>query len=168
MEGSPGDMKVTIRRATRADIPAIVHLIADDPLGQWRERDQAPLPEAYYAAFARIDADPRNELVVAEARGEVVGTLQLTFLPYLTYQGGTRAQIEAVRVARRYRSHGLGHHLFMWAIERARQAGCHLVQLTTDARRDDARRFYARQGFVPSHVGMKLDLTQPVGAAATD
>ncbi len=145
-----------------------VHLFADDPLGQRRERDQDPLPDTYYDAFARIDADPRNELVVVEARGEVIGTLQLTLLPYLTYQGGMRAQIEAVRVDRHYRSLGLGSHLFVWGIMRAREAGCHLVQLTTDAARDDARRFYENLGFVPSHIGMKLDLTKPVGAEATD
>ncbi len=167
MEESSDDAGVTIRRATRADIPAIVHLLADDPLGQQRERDQDPIPGAYYDAFERIDADSRNELVVVEAHGEVVGTLQLTLLPSLTYQGGMRAQIEAVRVDRRYRSQGVGHALFVWAIERARQAGCHLVQLTTNASRDDAHRFYTRLGFVASHTGMKLDLTQPVGVTPT-
>ena len=152
---------LTIRRATRGDVPAIVRLLADDPLGQRRERYEEPLPEGYYAAFEAIDNDPHNELVVVEARGEVVGTLQLTLLPYLTYQGGTRAQIEAVRVDRRYRSHGVGQRLFEWAIDRARAAGCHLVQLTTNASRDDAHRFYTRLGFVSSQVGMKLDLTLP-------
>jgi len=168
MEEFIDDAEITIRRATRADIPAIVHLLADDPLGQRREHDQDPLPGAYYDAFERIDGDPRHELVVVEAHGEVIGTLQLTLLPSLTYQGGTRAQIEAVRVDRRYRSQGVGHDLFVWAIERARQAGCHLVQLTTNASRDDAHRFYARLGFVASHIGMKLDVTQPVAVAPTD
>jgi len=162
------DAERTIRRATRSDIPAIVHLLADDPLGQRRKRDQAPLPDAYYDAFERIDGDPRNELVVVEAHGEVIGTLQLTLVPYLTYQGATRGQIEAVRVDLRYRSQGVGHDLFVWTIERARPAGCHLVQLTTNASRDDAHRFYTRLGFVASHTGMKLDLTQPVVEAPTD
>lgn len=167
--GEPfGDTGAIVRRATRADVPAIVRLLADDPLGQQRERDQDPLPDTYYDAFARIDADPRNELVVVEAHGEVIGTLHLTLLPYLTHQGGTRAQIEAVRVDRRYRSRGVGHALVAWAIERARQTGCRLVQLTTDARRPDARRFYEDLGFVGSHVGMKLDLTQPVVAASAN
>jgi len=168
MEEPVGDTEMTVRRATRPDVPAIVRLLADDPLGQQRERDQNPLPDTYYGAFARIDADPRNELVVVEAQGEVIGTLQLTLLPYLTHQGGTRAQIEAVRVDRRYRSQGVGHSLFVWAIQRARQKGCRLVQLTTDARRPDARRFYEALGFVGSHVGMKLDLTQPVVMAPAD
>ncbi len=158
----------SIRRATRADVPAIVHLLADDPLGRQRERAQDPLPQAYVDAFERIDHDPRNALVVVDVGGKVVGTLQLTLLPYLTYQGGTRAQIEAVRVDRRYRDHGLGRRLFEWAIERARREGCHLVQLTTDASRVDAHRFYARLGFVNSHVGMKLDLTRLPAAAPPD
>jgi len=154
------DPDITIRPATRADIPAIVHLLADDPLGQLRERDEDPVPDAYYEAFEQIDGDPRHQLIVVEAQGEVVGALQLTMLPYLTHQGGTRAQIEAVRVDRRYRSRGVGQVLFEWAIEQARQAGCRLVQLTTNAEREDAHRFYTRLGFVASHIGMKLDLTQ--------
>lgn len=153
------EMNVTIRRATRVDIPDIVRLLADDPLGQHRESYSDPLPEIYFSAFERIDADPRNELMIAEVNGRVVGTLQLTLLPYLTYQGGTRAQIEAVRVDEAYRSRGLGRHLIEWAIERARQLGCHMVQLTTNAARPDALRFYERLGFVASHVGMKLELT---------
>jgi ribosomal protein S18 acetylase RimI-like enzyme len=152
---------LVIRRATRADVPAIVRLLADDPLGQQRERYQEPLPEAYYAAFAAIDHDPRHELVVVEDQGAVIGTLHLTFLPSLSFQGGVRAQIESVRVDRPYRSQGVGAHLFRWAIQRAREQGCHLVQLTTNASRADAQRFYQRLGFTASHVGMKLDLRQP-------
>jgi GNAT superfamily N-acetyltransferase len=165
MEEAFNNPDIIIRPATRADIPAIVHLLADDPLGQKRERDEDPLPAAYYEAFEQIDGDPRNQLVVVEAYGEVVGTLQLTMLPYLTHQGGTRAQIEAVRVDKRYRSHGVGQVLFEWAIEQARQAGCRMVQLTTNAEREDAHRFYTRLGFVASHIGMKLDLTRPPAVA---
>ncbi len=165
MEETVNDSDIIIRRATRADVPAIVHLLADDPLGQLRERDEKPVPEPYYAAFERIDGDPRNQLVVVEAQGEVVGTLQLTMIPYLTHQGGMRAQIEAVRVDRRYRSRGVGQTLFLWAIAQARQAGCRLVQLTTNAEREDAHRFYTRLGFVASHVGMKLDLSHAADSA---
>lgn len=150
---------LTIRRAMRADLPAIVRLLADDPLGRQRERPEEPLSASYLAAFAQIDADPRHELVVGERGGVVVATLQLTFLPSLTYQGGLRAQIESVRVATALRGRGLGRVLFGWAITRAREEGCVLVQLTTNATRADAQRFYTRLGFVPSHVGMKLILT---------
>ena len=156
--------RLVIRRAVRADVAAIVRLLADDELGSQREQATEPLPEAYYAAFAAIDGDPRNELVVIERAGEVIGTLQLTFLPYLTHRGGLRAQIEAVRVDRRCRDLGIGGHLFEWAIGRAREAGCRMVQLTTNASRGDAHRFYERLGFVPSHVGMKLDLGTPKDA----
>lgn len=148
-----------IRRATRDDIPAIVRLLADDMLGSQRERSQEPLPAAYYAAFEVIDQDPNNELIVLDVDGEVAGTLQLTFLRYLTFQGGKRAQIEAVRVDTRYRGSGFGSILFDWAIARARQEGCFIVQLTTNKQRVDAQRFYERLGFVASHEGMKLDLT---------
>jgi GNAT superfamily N-acetyltransferase len=154
------DVPVEIRRARREDVPAIVRLLADDALGRARESLGEPLPQSYYDAFAAIDADRRHELVVVEAAGAVVGTLQLTFLPYLAYRGGLRAQIEAVRVESGWRGRGLGGRLFAWAIDRARHEGCHMVQLTTNASRADAQRFYARLGFVPSHVGMKLDLSK--------
>lgn len=158
-ERGGGDAALVIRRAVRGDVPAIVRLLADDELGRLRESADEPLPESYFAAFEAIDGDPRQELVVVERAGEVIGTLQLTFLPYLTYRGGMRAQIEAVRVDQRHRDLGIGRQLFLWAIGRAREEGCHLVQLTTNASRGDAHRFYERLGFVPSHVGMKLDLT---------
>ena len=146
------------RKALRQDVPAIVRLLADDPLGAKRERFADPLPESYRLAFDAIDADPNNELVVACLDGQVVGVLQLTFIPYLTYQGGWRALIEAVRVDSKLRSKGVGKTLFQWAIERARERGCHLVQLTTDKGRADAKRFYEGLGFAASHEGMKLHL----------
>jgi GNAT superfamily N-acetyltransferase len=149
---------LSFRRAHLADVPAIVHLLADDPLGAMRERDETPLPESYARAFRAIDGDANNELVVACREDRVVGVLQITFIPYLTYQGGWRALIEGVRVDGRERSQGLGRAVFEWAIARARERGCHLVQLTTDKTRPDAKRFYEGLGFVASHEGMKLHL----------
>lgn len=147
-----------MRRARLDDVPAIVRLLADDPLGATRERNQTPLPDSYRRAFEAIDRDANQELVVACSGDRVIGVLQLTFMPSLTYQGGWRAQIEGVRVDAGIRSQGLGRTLFEWAIGRARERGCHMVQLTTDKRRPDARRFYESLGFVASHEGMKLTL----------
>jgi GNAT superfamily N-acetyltransferase len=145
--------EVIIRRARAEDVPQIVTMLADDPLGAARERPGDP---RYASAFAELDADPRQLLVVTEARGEVVGTLQLTFIPGLSRVGATRAQIEAVRVRADQRGAGLGQRLIEWAIGEARRRGCVLVQLTSDASRADAHRFYERLGFTASHVGMKL------------
>ena len=150
--------EVTFRRARAEDVPAIVRLLADDPLGRTRERDETPLPASYGTAFAAIDADPNQELVVACRGPRVVGVLQLTYLPSLTYQGSWRAQIEGVRGDAAERSRGLGRALFEWAIARSRERGCALLQLTTDKTRPDARRFYEALGFVASHEGMKLRL----------
>ena len=147
---------IEFRRALPGDLEAIVALLANDPLGAQRERLQSPLPASYAAAFAAIDRDPNHELVVACRAQTVVGVLQLTFLPHLTYCGGWRAQIEGVRIAADERSHGLGRQMIEWALERARARGCHLVQLTTDKSRPDAKRFYEALGFVASHEGMKL------------
>jgi GNAT superfamily N-acetyltransferase len=146
---------VEIRRAVADDIPAIVEMLADDPLGATRERPGDP---AYEAAFREIDADPRQALVVAVEGKEVVGTLQLTFIPGLSRAGATRALIEAVRVRSDHRGTGLGAQLAKWAIDTARTRGAAIVQLTTDATRKDAHRFYERLGFKPTHIGMKLPL----------
>lgn len=146
------------RRATRDDVPHIVRLLADDPLGAQRERFVDPLPESYFSAYAAIERDPNNELTVVELDGRVIGVLQLTFIPYLTYQGGWRALIEGVRIDASLRSTGLGRGLFEWAIARATERGCHLLQLTSDKARPDAIRFYQALGFVASHEGMKLQL----------
>ncbi|HEU5469021.1 MAG TPA: GNAT family N-acetyltransferase [Actinophytocola sp.] len=147
--------EVTIRRARAADVDAIVAMLADDPLGATRERPGDP---HYAEAFAALDAEPHQLLAVAEAGGAVVGTLQLTFISGLSRVGATRAQIEAVRVRSDQRGAGLGQRLVEWAIERARERGCVMVQLTSDATRVDAHRFYERLGFTASHVGLKLAL----------
>ena len=147
---------VTIRAATRADVPTIVRLLADDPLG--RSRETLDDLAVYDAAFDRILAEPQHRLVVAELDGVVVGTLQLTVIPGLSRRGATRSLVEAVRVDSSVRSGGVGTQLLRWAIEAARVSGCTLVQLTTDASRTDAHRFYERLGFVGSHLGFKLAL----------
>jgi len=147
------------RAATRQDLPEIVRMLADDPLGSRRERFEQPLPAAYVRAFEAIAADPNNELVVAEDAGELLGVLQLTFIPYLTHQGSWRALIEGVRVSSTRRGQGLGRALLQWAIARARERGCRLVQLTTDKARPDALRFYEGLGFQATHEGLKLDLS---------
>jgi len=149
---------LTFRRATRADLARIVEMLADDAIGATRDAFMEPLPHSYVDAFAAIDADPGQLLIVAEADGRVVGTLQLTFIPYLTHRGSRRAQIEAVRVDSSLRGGGVGRKLIGWAIEEARRRDCRMVQLTTDKRRADAHRFYESLGFVASHEGMKLGL----------
>ena len=154
----PHSLNVQFRFATRMDLPAIVRMLAEDDLGAQRERFEKPLPQAYYAAFEAIDKDPNHELLVAEIDGEAVGTLQLTFLPSISYQGGIRAQVESVRVAERFRGQGIGAEIMRWAIERAHQRGCHLIQLTSHKSRKDAHRFYERLGFTKSHIGMKMNL----------
>lgn len=155
------EREITFRSATRADLPDIVRLLAADPLGAQRESPEEPLAESYESAFAAIERDPNNELLVAVSAGEVGGVLQLTYLPSLTYRGSWRAQIEGVRVSAALRGRGVGRALLDAAIARARTRGCQLVQLTTDQRRPDAIRFYERLGFRATHAGMKLDLTGP-------
>ena len=149
---------VLFRLARRADVPSIVRMLADDELGSPRERVENPLPESYYAAFQQIKEDPNHELIVAEQNGEVIGTLHLMFLPSISFQGGLRAQIESVRVDKRFQNQGIGSQMMKWAVERAKQRGAHVVQLTTHKSRLDAHRFYERLGFKGSHLGMKLSL----------
>jgi ribosomal protein S18 acetylase RimI-like enzyme len=148
---------VRIRRATAADVAAIVTMIADDQLGATRESLDDLTP--YLAAFEQIDADPNQLLMVADRNDEVIGTLQLTIIPGLSRRGSTRGHIEAVRVAAPARGSGLGSRLIEWAIEESRARGCSLVQLTSDKARTEAHRFYTRLGFTNSHEGFKLKLS---------
>ncbi|MEV5570740.1 GNAT family N-acetyltransferase [Spirillospora sp. NPDC052269] len=150
---------VTFRVATRDDLPEVVRLLASDPIAANREQTGgAGVPEAYFTAFAAIERDPNNSLIVAELDGEIAGCLQLTYIPGLTYTGGERAQIEGVRVDAEQRGRGIGQLMVGWAIEQARTRGCRLVQLTTDRQRPESIRFYQKIGFRPSHMGMKYHL----------
>ncbi|MFD6026709.1 GNAT family N-acetyltransferase [Streptomyces griseoluteus] len=147
---------LAIRPANPDDIPAIVAMLADDPLGAQRESPDDLTP--YLAAFERLDTDPNQHLVVAVRDGRVIGTLQLTIIPGLSRRGATRSLIEAVRVHAEERGSGLGSELIQWAVDTSRHLGCHLVQLTSDKTRTDAHRFYERLGFTASHEGFKLSL----------
>ncbi|SMF63782.1 GNAT family N-acetyltransferase [Streptomyces sp. Amel2xC10] len=149
-----GDLE--IRLATTEDVPAIVALLADDPLGARRESPDDLTP--YLTALERIGADPNQRLVVAVREGRVVGTLQLTIVPGLSRRGATRCIIEGVRVHAEERGSGLGTRFIEWAIEESRRENCQLVQLTSDSTRTDAHRFYERLGFEATHVGFKLSL----------
>jgi GNAT superfamily N-acetyltransferase len=149
---------ITFRSATRNDIPEIVRMLADDELGRQRERYENPLPDSYYAAFDQINGNPYFELIVAEMDGRLVGTLQLIFIPSISFQGGLRAQVESVRVDETLRGRGIGKRMMEWAMERARERGAHVVQLTTHNTRASAHRFYERLGFKGTHLGMKISL----------
>lgn len=143
---------VIFRTATENDLPAIVALLSDDAIGAGREGES----DGYLSAFEEIAADPRNHLVVADSGGEVVGTMQLTYIPGISRKGAERALIEAVRVTSARRGQGIGRMMILWAIDQARERGCALVQLTSDKRRSGAIRFYESLGFEPTHEGMKL------------
>lgn len=164
---------LVLRHARAADVPGIVALLQDDPLGAEREGSEQPsgeawpcepreLPEAdlqpYYRALEAITADSRHLLMVGENDGVLVATMQVSFIPGMAHRGAVRCQLEAVRVARSCRSQGFGTAMIGWAIEEARRRNCHLVQLTTDKRRPEALAFYLAQGFARSHEGLKLIL----------
>jgi GNAT superfamily N-acetyltransferase len=149
-----GDLE--IRPAVTDDIPAIVGMLADDPLGAQRESPDDLAP--YLAALERLSSDPNQHLVVAVREDRVIGTLQLTVIPGLSRRGSTRSIIEAVRIHADERGSGLGTQLIEWAIEESRRQNCQLVQLTSDKSRTDAHRFYERLGFTASHMGFKIQL----------
>lgn len=144
------------RKATKNDLPFIVKLMAYDKLGKLRENYQEPLPETYYDAFEIINSDSNQELMVAENDKEILATFQLTFIPYLSFQGKLRAQIENVFVREDLTGQGIGKKIFEWAIQRAKERNAHLLQLTSDKQRPRAIKFYEDLGFIASHEGMKL------------
>lgn len=154
------DISLTFRQAVIDDLPYIVDMLADDPLGAARERFEVPLPNSYFAAFEAITSNPANELIVATVDDHPIGVLQMTFIPNISYQGSWRALIEGVRVSSKVRGEGVGHQLFQYAIDRARERGCMLVQLTMDKQRTEALRFYHSLGFQDTHEGLKLHLSR--------
>jgi len=148
---------MNFRKAQEKDISKIVAMIADDELGKTRENFRNPLPKEYLVAFKNINADKNQELIVVENEElEIIGTLQLSFIQYLTYQGGIRAQIEAVRIRKDKRGLGIGKTMFEWAIKRAKEKKAHLLQLTSDKKRPNAIKFYKDLGFKTTHEGMKI------------
>lgn len=151
-------MSVAVRKAQPADLPAIVAMLADDVLGQTREEAGASLDPVYATAFAAIERDPNQFMAVLQDEGEVVGYLQLTFIPGLSVKGMLRGQIESVRIASSRRGRGFGRTMLEWAIAECRRRGCGMVQLTMNKAREDAARFYKSLGFVASHEGFKLAL----------
>lgn len=150
--------ELLIRLAKRSDLEALIALYADDDLGMARESGEPD--DRYLAAFEAIEGDPNHLLAVGERNSEIVATLLLSFLPGLSRHGAWRAQIEAMRVARAMRGHGLGKEILDWAVQEASARNCDLVQLTSDRQRPDAHRFYEKAGFQPSHVGFKLFLDE--------
>jgi GNAT superfamily N-acetyltransferase len=146
------------RLATEKDLPQIVHILSDDMLGATREKYEPVLSDNYLTAFKKIVADINQELTVVEMNGELVATYQLSFIQYLTHQGGLRAQVEAVRTSSSHRGKGIGKKVFEYIINRTKEKGCALVQLTTDKKRPGAIQFYETIGFTSTHEGMKLAL----------
>jgi GNAT superfamily N-acetyltransferase len=145
------------RKARENDVLQIVEMIADDELGNTRENFKIPLPNEYIDAFRKINSDENQELIVVENENtEIIGTLQLTFIQYLTYRGGIRAQIEAIRIRKDQRGMGLGKKILKWAIKRVKEKKAHVLQLTTDKKRPKAIKFYEDLGFKASHEGMKM------------
>ncbi len=149
---------LTVRDATRGDIPTIVGLLADDGLGSTRETVDGPVPESYFAAFDAIASTPLVRLLVAETGGEIVGCMQLNLIPHISMKGGIRAQLQSMRIRGDKRNQRLGETFIRMAMDIARGAGCTMMELTTDNSRDDAHRFYQRLGFQATHQGMKIRL----------
>ncbi|MBC7829959.1 MAG: GNAT family N-acetyltransferase [Chitinophagaceae bacterium] len=152
------DNELRFRFADLDDLRDIVKMLSDDILGATREKLESSLSGNYLTAFEKITSDPNQELTIVEMNGERVATFQLTFIQYLVYQGGRRAQIEAVRIKSNYRGMGIGTKVFEYVINRAKEKGCHLLQLTSDKKRPEAIKFYERIGFISTHEGMKLQL----------
>jgi ribosomal protein S18 acetylase RimI-like enzyme len=151
---------LTHRKARITDLPRLIELLLEDELGQIRESRSALLDESYIKAFHKINSDPNQYLMVVENGDEIIGACHLTIMPSLTFIGSTRMQIEAVRVAGKYRSQKIGSWMFDQAISYAKVHN--VIQLTTNKKRPPAKRFYEKLGFEASHEGMKMYLEQVV------
>ena len=155
-------VELVFREAKREDLESLIGMLFDDELGMTREDASIPLNPAYIETFQHIENDNNNQLIVVETDGAIVGMLQLTYIPYLTYIGSWRCLIEGVRVSKTLRGRGIGRRMFQWAIEQAKKKKCILVQLTSDKQRPEAIKFYQALGFVASHEGFKLKLGKDI------
>ena len=151
-------LSLTFREAVEKDLPFMVEMLADDELGSQREDTSNPLNPSYLSAFKNIVADPNNELIVVEKDGNLIGMLQLTFIPYLTHKGSWRCLVEGVRIHKNFRGDGIGTRVFEWVIQYASKKGVKILQLTSDKQRPDSIRFYEDLGFKSTHEGLKLKL----------
>ena len=149
---------VTIREADENDLEAVIALFADDPLGGHGDTTDPQVLPDYRTAFQKIAASPNETLFVAVLDGEVVGTFQTMVTTTLTARGSSSLIIEAVQTRADMRGRGIGAAMIGFAVDRARRDGMRLVQLTSNALRKDAHRFYERLGFIPSHIGFKMKL----------
>ncbi len=149
---------LTHRKARIADLPRLIALILEDELGATRESKSSAVHENYIKAFNKIESDPNQYLMVVENGDEIIGTCHLTIMPSLSFIGSTRMQIEAVRVAGRYRGQKIGSWMFDQAISYAKEHDVSIIQLTTNKKRPKAKHFYEKLGFEASHEGMKLYL----------
>ena len=152
------DLKLKTRRATIDDLSSIVNLLVEDELGAQREKTSDQLDQRYIDAFALIDSDPNQYLIVVELEDKIIATFHLTIMPSLTFTGSTRMQIEAVRVSEKLRGHKIGEWMIAQAIEYAKSRNASIIQLTTNVKRPRAKIFYERLGFESTHIGMKLYL----------
>ena len=152
------NLSLTIREALEKDLPLMVEMLADDELGSKREDTSNPLNPSYLSAFKNIVSDPNNELIVVEKEDNIIGMLQLTFIPYLSHSGSWRCLVEGVRIHKNFRGDGIGTIVIDWVIEYAREKGVNILQLTSDKQRPDAIRFYEGFGFKSTHQGLKLML----------
>ena len=146
---------LTYRHATPEDLPFIVGLIVEDAVVATNDSVADARQPAYDNALKAIDADPNQEMFVAEDAGKPIGCFQLSYLPGLMRRGMWRGMIEVVHVSESERNHGYGSQMMRWALERCRERGCGMVQLTSNKKRTDAHRFYERLGFSRSHEGFK-------------
>ena len=153
-------MTLCFRKATKADLPKLIELLYDDELGKNRESLDPEDFKLYEMAFDRIDQDLNACMVVGVMNKEIVATTQINFLRYLSHQGTQRAQIENVRVASCHRGQGIGKKLLAYVIQLTREHHCSIVQLTSNKQRTRAIKFYQDLGFITSHEGLKLTLSE--------
>jgi len=151
-------MELNFRKAKESDLPKLIDMLMDDSLGATSEDGSFPINQRYIDMFHFIDQDKNNEIIVAENNGMAIGMLHMTYIPCLTHIGSWRCLVEGVRVAAHYRGHGIGTQFFEWAIQRAKERGSYIMQLTSNKKRVNAIRFYHKLGFRASHEGFKFDL----------
>ncbi|MFI6575593.1 GNAT family N-acetyltransferase [Nocardiopsis sp. NPDC050513] len=144
-----------IRAAIRSDLGAILRLLRE--LGDSTDTQSAHvrMSSAAVRAWTRMEGDPDRMVLVAEERGQIIGTLDLLIVANLTHDAQPWAVVDNLVVDPQRRGGGIGRALMEDALDRATRAGCYKVELLAHESRDRASGFSAALGFDASHEGFR-------------
>ena len=144
-----------IRAAIRSDLGAILRLLRELGGTAHAHSTRVRMSSASVRAWTRMENDPDRTVLVAEQRGQIIGTLDLLIVANLTHDAQPWAVADNLVVDPDLRRRGIGRALMEDALDRAFQAGCYKVELLSHEGGQDAHAFYTALGFTEAAEGFR-------------